>query len=478
MAELLNPNVDFSSLGQLPALLKKGRNEQSLADLGQGLADGTVDYRQAAARTAGMGDITHTLQFLALDEAKKKQALGQQASAQFNQGLFGAQPGPASTMPNSMPVPGAPVRVPAASPPMAMDRAPVQPSAKVWGDDEAEAAGIYEAKPTRMASLAPQGATGARPAPAARPVVAQAASPAPAEAGSFGPQHLPMLFQALGNENLPSGQKETAKLLTTHILGQMKPNERGQYLELMKSRPDLLEIEKGLKAGTTVNIDQKAESEEAKVAGKGAGERRAAMMTAAAAAPQKLQQVARTEALLDQVRQGKIEPARMNVSAWAKSLGLPDGAAEAIGLDPKAVGSAQALKSLINESVVGKIGAGGFPSNNFSNTDREFLVDMFPKLGDDEVGNKIRTEAARRMANLELQRGKDYQSWKKDAANKGKGFEDFEIEYAEKLSKQDIFGDLLKKAGAGPNFQERFGASGRGGTQPNKTSTGVTWSVQ
>jgi hypothetical protein len=87
MAELTVPRWDFSSLGQLPAMIRKNRNEQSLASLGQGLADGTIDYRQAAAQTAGMGDITHSLQFLALAEARKKQEDEMAASGQFSQGL-------------------------------------------------------------------------------------------------------------------------------------------------------------------------------------------------------------------------------------------------------------------------------------------------------------------------------------------------------------------------------------------------------
>jgi hypothetical protein len=56
--------------------------------------------------------------------------------------------------------------------------------------------------------------------------------------------------------NMPSGQKEAAKLLATNIMGQMKPNDRIQLLEQFKARPDLLAIEKELKAGTTVNIDK------------------------------------------------------------------------------------------------------------------------------------------------------------------------------------------------------------------------------
>lgn len=202
------------------------------------------------------------------------------------------------------------------------------------------------------------------------------------------------------------------------------------------------------KAATEVNIDQKGEGEEAKAAGKAAGERRAGMFASAGAASKTLQNLARTESLLDQVAQGKLEPTKMTVSAWAKALGVNDDVAASIGLDPKGVGSAQALQALANESVLSRLGSGGFPANNFSNSDREFLVDMFPKLGSDPRGNKIMVEGARRMANLDMQRARDYQKFKADPANKGKGFEDFELDFSEKVAKQDLFGDLRKQAEA------------------------------
>ncbi len=259
-SELTVPQINFSSLGQLGNVYREGQKRQQLSDLGRGLADGTLDYRQAASQTANMGDITHTLQFLALAEAQKKQGLEQQASADFNKGvggMFGAQPAPASSMPNSMPVPGA-------APPSAAPRAPVQASSRVWGGQEAENAGLYEpsAKPMTLAALGspspldnaewPAGPVGApsRAAP-------QAQAPAvTAQAGQVGAQHVPALIGALSNPNLPAGQKETAKLLLTEAFKNSKKPERIQLLEAFKDNPELLRVEMELaKAkGTTVNV--------------------------------------------------------------------------------------------------------------------------------------------------------------------------------------------------------------------------------
>jgi hypothetical protein len=120
--------------------------------------------------------------------------------------------------------------------------------------------------------------------------------------------------------------------------------------------------------------------------------------------------------------------------------------ATSLGLDPKGVGSAQAVQSLINESVLGKIGAGGLPANNFSDADREFIVKIFPGLGDDPQANKIRIEGARRMAQLDIERAKEFQKFKANPANKGKGFEDFELLWGDEMSRKDVFGDLRKQA--------------------------------
>lgn len=332
MAELLVPNMDFSSLAQLPAIYKKNNNEMKLAELGRGLADGSVNYKQAAAHTAGMGDITHTLQFLALAEQQKKQGLEQAAAADFSKGiggLYGAQPSAAPPTANPTPVPGAPVRVPAAAPPMAMDRAPVQSSSKVWGDDEAEAAGLYEPKPTRLAALAPQAPAVARPAPAApaQPVMAQTApaSPAASPAGQPGAQHVPILLQALSNPNLPAGQKETAKLLLTEAFKNMKEPEKIQTLRAMQADPSLLELEKQLKAAgkTEINIDQKGEGEFEKEMSKGQAKRWNGYIAEGNAAERKLVDINTMREIHQRIgSQGAAANVKEIVGPYAEALGV------------------------------------------------------------------------------------------------------------------------------------------------------------
>jgi hypothetical protein len=210
---------------------------------------------------------------------------------------------------------GGPANLPPASGPSAAPRAPVAPSAKVWGDDEAVAAGLYDPPATPGARPPVQGAgtppmpppvpvsqpgadalppnatptagTGMPgpmtppPAPTmtpAVPVVPGAAPVAPTGAPAaaappqqltIGAQHVPVLIGALSNPNLPAGQKEVAKTLLTEAFKNMKEPEKIQTLRALHADPSLLEVEKQLRSAgkTEVNIDQKSESEFAKQAG-------------------------------------------------------------------------------------------------------------------------------------------------------------------------------------------------------------------
>ncbi|NEX00109.1 hypothetical protein DY467_25380 [Rhodopseudomonas sp. BR0G17] len=91
------------------------------------------------------------------------------------------------------------------------------------------------------------------------------------------------------------------------------------------------------------------------------------------------------------------------------------------------------------------------------------------------------------MANLDLQRARDYQAWKVDATNKGKGFEDFETDWSEKIAKQDAFGDLSREvekiSGAprtdiGGTLNNPGPAPRQQQPAPSRTRQGVNWSIE
>lgn len=111
-----NINSDITpQLSQLTNSINEGQKRQTLADLGKGLADGTLDYRGAAGTLASLGSPDGMMKMLALAEAKDKLGREAAASQQFNSGLgslfnigggqAAAAPGP--TVPNdSNAIPG------------------------------------------------------------------------------------------------------------------------------------------------------------------------------------------------------------------------------------------------------------------------------------------------------------------------------------------------------------------------------------
>lgn len=284
---------------------------------------------------------------------------------------------------------------------------------------------------------------------APQPAVAGAAA---APAAAAGPGFNALLFAAT-NPNLPASQREVAKIMLQKQIETAKtPDIQNNYklavTQGYKGTFHEYEMELKKAGATAVTNDMRGENAEAKALGEGAGKRANETMAAAGSAPKKLQNLARMEGLLENVKTGKIEPARMNISAWAKSLGLDDDAAVRLGLDPKGVGTSQAIEALTNEMTLGHIGPGGLPANNFSDADRRFITEISPNLGNDKEANRLKIEASRRLANLDLEKGREWQTWRRNSANKGKSYDDFEIDWSDKTANRDLFGDLTQRAKA------------------------------
>jgi hypothetical protein len=197
-----------------------------------------------------------------------------------------------------------------------------------------------------------------------------------------------------------------------------------------------------------ITLDQRAETAEAQKIGAGSGERANRTVEAASAAQKTLYRINDIEARLKNFQTGKTTPGKVTVGAWAKAIGINEDVLRAVGLDPNAVGDAQAFEGLTNRMVVDMIGSGGFPANNFSDADRGFLVSVVPQLANDPRANKILMEVARRGAQRDIEKAKAWNQFRKDPANKGMSFDDFDISWSEKVAQQDILGDLAKEAEA------------------------------
>jgi len=530
MAELTVPKLDFSPLANLPKLYEEGVKRRTLADIGRGLADGSLDYNSAGAKLAGLGDLNSGLSLIKLgQEQKAGQEFMQKIPSLYGGGQSQSVSNPMGNSANAIASIESGGRYDAQGPvtktgdralgkyqvmgtnvgpwtkevlgremtpqeflasPEAQDKVfqakfgqytqkyGPNGAARAWfageggmndpnrRDQLGTSVADYDNRfdramgfaPTQVASNDPSvGVPQTQPPTQSQPlqlVAGQQPSQPQGQLQGDGQTISPRiqsLLQAVANPRLPAAHKDVAKMLLQRELDASKlPDPVRQYL-FSKSQGyngSFMEYQMELKkaGATAITNNMRGENAEAAAIGKAAGERAAETMKTAGAATKSLANVSRIEALLNQVSQGKLEPARMTVSAWAKSLGLNNDAAEALGLDPKGVGSAQALQALINESVVGKIGSGGFPANNFSDADREFLVGIFPQLGNDPRANQILIETAKRVYQTDREKGRAWLAFRRNPNTRDRSFDDFEMEWADRVAKEDRFGDLRRKA--------------------------------
>jgi hypothetical protein len=194
-----------------------------------------------------------------------------------------------------------------------------------------------------------------------------------------------------------------------------------------------------------VNIDQKGQSEFEKEYGKGISKQALDVVERGNSAAVQKQRIMLAQRMMEDISTGSLTPAASTVGGWMQAMGIKP---EALGIDPKTPMTAQALTALTSELVIGKIGSGGFPANNFSNPDREFLVQGVFKLADRPEANFIKLELAKRVAALDEQKA---DAWAEARAD-GQSYEKFERDWRKQLGSQSIFGDLIEQAKA---FGER-----------------------
>jgi hypothetical protein len=239
--------------------------------------------------------------------------------------------------------------------------------------------------------------------------------------------------------------------LLKHVLGGGNPTDDMREYQTARSQGftgTLMDfMTKMREAGrSSVTVDNRMESEEKKALGKGAGEAAGKVRDRADAAMTNLHRLGTMEALQSRVTTGPLAGAKLNVGQWAKAIGVPEATLEAWGIPKDFVGDSQAFQGQANRGVVDMIGAGGFPANNFSDADRAFLVTTVPNLANDPRSNKLMMEFAKRVAQRDIERQRAWMAFRRDPANKDKGFDDFNDVWAEKVQSEHLSGDLAAEA--------------------------------
>lgn len=211
------PQIDFSPLGDLYNTYRQGQAGAALQNFGEQLTSGNPDYRALAglAAQAGRPDLAISL----LQQSDNKAAglaLASMFGGQQQPQSVGATPAPSPA--SVAPTPGA-VPVSPAAPPSPTQRAEVTPTPQVWGDREAEAAGLYDPTPGGPAPGVPVPQPRPAGAPQATPVAA--AQPAPQAAPTQQPATPPqggMSFTVL-NSPAAQGMPDTVRKALPVLLG-------------------------------------------------------------------------------------------------------------------------------------------------------------------------------------------------------------------------------------------------------------------
>ena len=278
-----------------------------------------------------------------------------------------------------------------------------------------------------------------------------------------------------GLARLPFGRDDAQGFAKAIIAQQLKGpelTEAQKNFAYGQRNPDFARREIELKqAGRPqTTVDMRAENSAAQEVGKGAGKAEVEAYDQARSAGQQLQQLAGLQARLERLKTGPTAPIVRNLAMWARDLGVSPDTLKVFGIPENFVGDANSFEAATAGMLVNKLGSGGFPSNNFSNADREFLEKTLPRLGTDPRGNRIMIEAAKRVEQSKIEKARAYQQWKADPSNKGKNFYDFDMDYAGRVGNR--FDDLVQEArqmldAAGQGFQPQATRPGQAPPQQN-----------
>jgi hypothetical protein len=217
---------------------------QGLARLGQGAIGGysmyQADQRDKETEAGNNAALIAALQGGGVPSASPSQPTPQQPTAQ-------PMPPVSSVTPSAGAVPAA---LSGARP-----GGPVMPSNKVWGDAEAEAAGIYE-KPAAGPRIAANGPVALPPQPAAPP--APAAVPSPTEPQMADAKaRIAAMLQSDNPQMRKLGQGMAQSLLTSHLAGD-KPTDDIREFQYGQKNPEfnkwVLEKSRAKATNVTTNV--------------------------------------------------------------------------------------------------------------------------------------------------------------------------------------------------------------------------------
>jgi GH24 family phage-related lysozyme (muramidase) len=191
--------------------------------------------------------------------------------------------------------------------------------------------------------------------------------------------------------------------------------------------------------GTNVSVNTAGETAQEKKLGEARADQIIKTGNAAEAATGTLRRVAQMRAALEGLRtqSGKFAPGRSTVGALAASLGLSDATLETLGLpDRNQIANAEQINALQGQLVRGMLASGEFPTNNFSDADRTFLLSQLPGLGQTNLGNELLLRAMEMDAQRSVEKQAAWRRYRlgQKAAGGKADWEEFTDQWQETLN--------------------------------------------
>lgn len=452
------------TLANLVNTVNAGQKRQSLAELGKGLANGTIDYKQAAGKLAELGDLSSTMTLLKLGQA-------QDASRAFNSSLGSLYGAPAASIPpmgNAGPVASGPT-VPndsnAIPGTVGMNQRLADLSQDFIQDNpgtsmssgfrsNADQARLYADRANNPNPVAPPGSSNherglavdiagmtpeqrsllpqyglAQPVPNDPPHVELAGDPGalPANsqptqgfaipgqqpAGGISPRAV-QLIRMMSVPGISAAQKEAGGKLLAAELDQSKlPENVKNYLFAKSQDPSIGTITDWTRANkaagkTEINLTQTGEKEYEKQSAKDFAEMNRKLIEGAQSARMKIGMLTRMDQLLS-------DPS-IYTGAGASKLLAAKKLAKAAGIDVGDVSAPEAVQAIGNQLALelrNPAGGAGMPGA-MSDKDREFLQASVPGLGQTPEGNRKIVDYMKRVS----QRSVDVERLRQDYVRK------------------------------------------------------------
>ena len=207
---------------------------------------------------------------------------------------------------------------------------------------------------------------------------------------------LGMLMEQAFKQQEPVKGVEIAGMLVDPYTGKPIADFTNQEIALSQAKRPVTNI---------TNTMPPAESEFAKTLGKTQGEQAAAIAPNADKSRANLDQISALEQTIAQIQASGNEPGRL-----APLLGELTAQAQAYGIDPASLGLPpnagpyeQAL-AIGNKLALANIGAdtGGIPANNFTESDRKFIIQIAPQISNTPQGLAAKIDLTKRVAQRNL----------------------------------------------------------------------------